>query len=99
MRSGSIPSSMSPVSRNRCAPKVPSSTIDTLLIPVPVSGGAFGTADRSGQSTPNETPSSANRSPEDRRPVGTFRRARTVSSAAYAGPGPAIPGSRSRPTR
>ena len=87
-----MPSSASPVSRNRCVPNVPSSTIDTLLIPAHVSGRARGTAVRSGQSTRNETSSSANRSPVDRRPLPRPRRASAVSSAAYAGPGPVIPG-------
>jgi hypothetical protein len=41
------------------------------LIPVPVSGGARGTAPGSGQSTRKETPSSANRSPVDSRSLRT----------------------------
>ena len=98
-RTGSTPSSMSPVSRKRCEPTEPSSTIDTLLIPVPVSGGARGTLPGSGQSTRNETPSSAKRSPVERGALCTPRSESAASKAAYAGPGPVMPGSNRRPTR
>ncbi len=94
-----MPSSMSPVSRNRWAPKEPSSTIETLLMPVPVSGGSAGTAERSGQSTSKRTSSSASRSPVASRPLGAFLSASAASNAAYPGPGPRIPGSTTRATR
>jgi hypothetical protein len=96
---GSTPSSMSPVRRNRCEPTEPSSTIETSLIPVPVSGGARGTAPGSGQSTRKETPSSANRSPVDSRSLRIPVAESAASNAAYPDPGPVIPGSNTRPTR
>ena len=46
-----MPSSMSPARRKRSRPKVPSRTIETLLMPVPVSVGSAGTAPRSGHRT------------------------------------------------
>jgi len=51
IRLGSISSSISPVRRNRRAPTDPSSTIETLLIPVPSSGGSSGISPAIGQST------------------------------------------------
>jgi hypothetical protein len=90
---------MSPVSRKRWEPTEPSSTIDTLLIPVPVSGGARGTLPGSGHSTRNETPSNAKRSPVDRGALRNPRSESAASRAAYPGPGPVMPGSKRRPTR
>jgi hypothetical protein len=68
--SGSTPSSTSPMRRNRCGPISPSSTIETLLIAVPPSGGRSGTRFGSGQSTRNRIESSVSRSPVESRPCG-----------------------------
>lgn len=68
--SGSTPSSASPISRNRCGPTSPSSTIETLLIDVPPSGGCSGTRFGSGHRTRNRIESTVSRSPVDSRPRG-----------------------------
>ena len=60
---GSMSCSTSPASRNRLAPTVPSSTIDTLLMSVPVSGGEAGTWPRIGHITRIVISSTAIRSP------------------------------------
>ena len=46
---GRSPSSTSPIRRNRRSPTWPSRTTETLLMPVPPSGGSVGTGPRSGQ--------------------------------------------------
>ena len=80
-RIGSISCSMSPASRNRCAPKVPSRTIETLLIDVPPSGGSRGTASRSGHSTRRSIESSRSRSPVERSSGVRACRARSARNA------------------
>lgn len=59
--------SMSPARRKRSLPNVPSRTIDTLLMPVPVSVGSGGTRSASGHSTRKPMSSSRNRAPVDSR--------------------------------
>ena len=66
---GSMSSSTSPARRNRREPTVPSSTTDTLLIPVPLSGGSAGTCPRIGHRTRRSTSSTASRSPAADRPA------------------------------
>ena len=97
--SGSTSSSTSPVSRNRRPATEPSRTIDTLLIPVPVSGGSRGTEPGIGHSTSSTMSSTDRRSPAASRPPGVGRPASSAAHAAYPGPGPSIPGSNVRPTR
>jgi hypothetical protein len=91
--SGSTPSSTSPMSRNRCGPTSPSSTIETLLIDAPPSGGRSGTRLKSGQSTRRRIESTVNRSPVDNRPCGVPPAASVSLQASYPAPGPRIPGS------
>ncbi len=79
--SGSTPSSMSPARRNRRPATSPSSTIETLLIPVPVSLGRSGTRFASGQRTRRSMPSSASRSPVESRPRGGPPEPRTSDHA------------------
>jgi hypothetical protein len=99
-RRGSISSSTSPASRKRYRPTVPSSTIDTLLIPVPPSGGSMGTSPGSGHRTVIAISSTARRSPAARpERSGESGRASRCSHAAYPGPGPRVPGSNTRRTR
>jgi hypothetical protein len=76
-----------------------SRTIDTLLIPLPVSGGFFGTLPRSGHSTRNSASSTRNASPVARCSRRILSRSSSPASATYPGPGPAIPGSKNRPIR
>lgn len=97
--SGSTPCSTSPISRNRWGPTSPSSTIETLLIDVPPSGGRSGTRFGSGQRTRSRIESRVRRSPVDSRPCGGPPFASTLLQASYPGPGPTIPGSYTRPTR
>lgn len=59
-------SSTSPASRNRKSPTAPSSTTDTLLMPVPPSGGVTGTWPRIGHRTRRPISSTASRSPAAR---------------------------------
>ncbi len=80
--SGSTPSSTSPIRRNRCDPTSPSSTIETLLIDAPPSGGRSGTRFGSGQRTRNRIESSVSRSPVERRPRGGPPFASTWSQAS-----------------
>ncbi|MBF8290885.1 MAG: hypothetical protein HW391_1853 [Chloroflexi bacterium] len=95
---GSISSSMSPVSRNRCPPTSPRRTIETLLMPVPPSGGSSGTDPGSGHRTRRRMSSTRRLSPVASVPRAMPLGARTAISAAYPGPGPGIPGSRTRRT-
>ncbi len=95
--SGSTPSSTSPVSRNRRPFASPRSTIDTLLIPVPLSGGSSGTVPGSGQSTDRATSPSRIAAPVARIPRGGPSWS-LASQAAQPGPGPRIPGSYTRRT-
>ena len=60
----------------------PRSTIETLLMPVPVSGGRSGTRFGSGQSTRNRIASSVSRSPVESRPCGGPPSARTAAHAS-----------------
>jgi hypothetical protein len=92
-----MPCSTSPISRKRRPSASPRNTIDTLLIPVPVSGGSSGTEPGSGHRTPSRT--------SPRRswlPVWSPARAGPSRSSAFhcvqPGPGPRIPGSYTRPT-
>ena len=80
--SGSTPSSISPASRNLRPATSPRSTIETLLIPVPVSLGRSGTRLGSGQSTRNRIASRVSRSPVERRPCGGPPSARTADHAS-----------------
>ena len=75
--------STSPANRKRRWPMVPSSTTETLLMPVPESGGSAGTWPRIGQRTRIEISSTARRSPAamDSR-VGAPGRASRASQAA-----------------
>ena len=61
-----MPSSTSPMSKNRRAPTWPRRTTETLLMPVPPSGGTAGTWPRIGQSTRMAISSTASRSPAAR---------------------------------
>jgi hypothetical protein len=63
---GSIASSTSPASRNRYVETDPRSTIETLLILVPPSGGVVGTRPRIGQRTRRAISSTASASPAAR---------------------------------
>jgi len=99
-RLGSMSCSTSPASRNRRRSTCPSSTIETLLMPVPPSGGVRGTRPRTGHSTRRSISSTASRSPAAREPSpGAPGRPSRSAQAAYPGPGPIIPGSNTRPTR
>lgn len=92
--------STSPINRNRRGPTCPSRTTDTLLMPVPPSGGLAGTWPRIGHSTRNAISSICRRSPAAMPPrAGAPVRDRRATQAAYPGPGPTIPGSKTRPTR
>ena len=92
-------SSASPIRRNRCPSTVPSSTIETLLMAVPVSGGRRGTAPGSGHSTRKAMLSSAIVSPVASPSVRRSCASSHDANARYPGPGPSMPGSRTRPTR
>jgi hypothetical protein len=82
-RRGSISSSTSPASRNRRSPIAPSRTIETLLMPVPPSGGSIGTSPRTGHRTVIAISSTANRSPAARPDrSGASRPTRRASQAA-----------------
>ena len=65
---GSMPSSTSPISRNRRSPTWPRRTIETLLMPVPPSGGVAGTWPAMGHRTRSAISSTDSRSPAARRP-------------------------------
>ena len=94
---GSMPCSTSPISRKRRPFASPRNTTETLLIPVPVSGGSSGTAPGSGHRTDSRTSPRRICAPVARRPRGGPSW-RTASQAAHPGPGPCMPGSYTRPT-
>ena len=94
---GSMPCSTSPISRNRRPFASPRNTTETLLIPVPVSGGSSGTAPGSGHRTDSRTSPRRICAPVARRPRGGPSW-RTAFQAAHPGPGPCMPGSYTRPT-
>ena len=85
-------SSMSPARRKRSRPKVPSRTIETLLIPVPLSAGSAGTAPRSGHRTSKRTSSSVNASPVASRDATRPSAASSATQRPVARPGSAHPG-------
>lgn len=75
--------STSPASRKRRSPIAPSNTTDTLLMPVPESGGSAGTLPRIGHRTRNAISSTDSRSPDAMaRWAGAPGRARRSSQAA-----------------
>ena len=82
---GSIACSTSPASSIRYGPTAPSSTIETLLIPVPASGGSAGTCPRIGHSTRRSMSSTVSRSPRAS-PRRTARRRSSIATARRRSP-------------